>query len=194
MRGMDSSPILRSPTSTPSVAQPLCIFAGICSALILGLSVLIPINDAVQAQPPLVAMGPQGFVYPVMAPRRSSGYGMRVHPIRRFSRLHQGIDLAAPEGSPIRAVQAGVVVFADPYAGYGNLVVIQHQGRITTHYGHCQSLRVKPGQRVNAGQIIATVGNTGHSTGPHLHFELRKSGQSVDPENAFPNLAAKAQG
>lgn len=141
-----------------------------------------------------VAMHSQGFVYPVMAPRRSSGYGMRIHPIRRYSRLHRGIDLAAPIGSPIRAVKGGIVVFADPYAGYGNLVVLQHADKVTTHYAHCESLRVRPGQRVNAGQIIATVGNTGHSTGPHLHFELRVDGESIDPERVFPNLAEKAQG
>jgi murein DD-endopeptidase MepM/ murein hydrolase activator NlpD len=91
-------------------------------------------------------------------------------------------------------VKGGVVVFADPYAGYGNLVVLQHANKVTTHYAHCESIRVRPGQHVNAGQIIATVGNTGHSTGPHLHFELRVNGESIDPELVFPNLAEKAQG
>lgn len=162
----------------------------------VGLAVTAATHRPAYCSPPTSVpfFAPQGFVYPVMAPRRSSGYGMRIHPIRRYSRLHQGIDLAAPESSPIRAVQGGTVVFADPYAGYGNLVVLRHANGVTTHYGHCHTLRVKPGQQVNAGQIIATVGNTGHSTGPHLHFELRVNGTSIDPERVFPDLAAQAEG
>ncbi len=137
---------------------------------------------------------PQSFVYPVMAPRMSSGYGMRIHPIRRFSKQHDGIDLAAPMGSPIRAIAPGRVVFADPYAGYGNFVVIQHDQHLTSHYGHCHELRVKTGQKVSAGQIIAYVGSTGMSTGPHLHFEIRKDGVPLDPEKLIPGLASEAEG
>ena len=143
-----------------------------------------------QASTPL----PTSFVYPVMAPRLSSNFGWRVHPIRRFGHNHSGIDLAAPIGSPIRAVSAGTVVFADPYAGYGNLVVIQHNDQITSHYGHCHELTVRTGQRVRAGEIIAYVGNTGRSTGPHLHLEVRRNGEPLNPESVIPGLATEAQG
>lgn len=142
----------------------------------------------------LKVLGGTSFVYPVMGPRLSSGYGMRVHPIKRYSRKHQGVDLAAPLGSPIRAVSKGVVVFADPYAGYGKLIVIRHGSRVTTHYAHCDSIKVKIGQKISAGDIIGTVGNTGHSTGPHLHFEMRVDGTSIDPERFIPDLATSAAG
>lgn len=129
-----------------------------------------------------------------MGPRLSSSFGMRFHPIKRFSRAHKGLDLAAPVDSPIRAVAGGTVVFADPYAGYGNLVVIKHNGKVTTHYAHCNKIEVHPGQHVKAGQIIATVGNSGHSTGPHLHFEVRFDGEPRDPELFFPGMADQAEG
>jgi len=134
------------------------------------------------------------YVYPLMAPRVSSGFGLRIHPIRRFSRDHQGVDLAAPIGSPIRAISAGTIVFADPYQGYGKLVVIKHNHGITSHYAHCDKLRVNPGQRVKAGEIIAYVGSSGLSTGPHLHFEIRYNGRAINPETLIPGLASEAQG
>lgn len=139
-------------------------------------------------------LAPPSFVYPLMAPRLSSAYGERIHPIRRFSHNHQGIDLAAPPGSPIRAIAGGTVVFADPYQGYGNLVVVRHNLRMTSHYAHCQRIAVNPGQQVQAGQIIAYVGSTGTSTGPHLHFEVRVNGKPVNPERFIPGLASEADG
>lgn len=137
----------------------------------------------------LLAEPVQAFVYPVMAPRRSSDFGKRVHPIRKAVRHHNGVDLAAPTGAPIRSVADGLVVFADSYAKYGNLVTIQHAGGLTTLYGHCETISVQPGQAVRAGQIIATVGNTGGSTGPHLHFETRIDGKPHDPDKFIPALA-----
>ena len=134
------------------------------------------------------------MVYPLMTPRVSSKFGDRNHPIFKYKRHHSGIDLAAPKSSPIRAVQSGQVIFSDPYAGYGNLVVIQHADGFTSHYGHCQSIKVTIGEMVKAGQIIAIVGSTGNSTGPHLHFELRKNGDPLDPEKYVPGLTKQAQG
>lgn len=134
------------------------------------------------------------FVHPVMGPRKSSGFGTRVHPIRGFSSNHKGLDLAAPVGASIRAMANGRVVFADPYAGYGKLVVIDHGNGITTHYAHCAKLSVVPGTVVKAGQMIAEVGSTGMSTGPHLHLEVRIKGQAVNPEKFFDGLVAKAEG
>lgn len=135
------------------------------------------------------------YVYPVLAPQLSSNFGMRRHPVlRKFTRQHNGVDLAAPEGALVRALSGGLVVFADPYAGFGNLVVLQHKSGVTTHYGHCAKLKVKPGQRVKTGEIIATVGSTGLSTGPHLHLEIRLNGEALDPLKIIPDLGADAAG
>ena len=134
------------------------------------------------------------FVHPVMGPRKSSGYGIRVHPVRGFSSQHKGIDLAAPVGASIRAMAHGKIVFADPYAGYGKLVVIDHGNGVTTHYAHCDKLTVHPGEVVIAGQKIAEVGSTGMSSGPHLHLEVRVKGKPLNPEEYFVGLAAKAEG
>lgn len=134
------------------------------------------------------------FVYPVVRPRLSSKYGSRVHPIYKVIRHHSGVDLAAPLGSPVRAMSAGTVVFADPYGGYGNLIVIQHKSGVTSHYGHLDKIRVKIGEKVSSGQIIATVGSTGKSTGPHLHLELRHNGKLLDPIKMIPALTAQAEG
>ena len=134
------------------------------------------------------------FVYPVMGTHLSSDYGMRKHPIRKVKRHHHGIDLAAPVSSPIRAIAAGRVMYADPYGGYGRLVVIQHPNGLTSHYGHCHDLKVNPGQTVRAGEIIGTVGNTGQSTGPHLHFEVRVNGEPRNPDEILPGLTETANG
>lgn len=135
------------------------------------------------------------FVYPVMGPRTSSDFGVRRHPIRRkLRRHHDGIDLAAPIGSTIRSIAAGDVMYADPYGGYGNLIVIKHSSGLTSHYGHCDQTFVRIGQKVRAGDVIGTVGSTGHSTGPHLHFEIRKDGEPQHPERYLPGLDLPAQG
>lgn len=149
----------------------------------------LPAAAAVSASSPLPS-----YVYPVMAPRVSSKYGMRIHPIKRFSAKHHGVDLAAPKDSRIRAVAGGTVIFADPYGGYGNFIGIYHHSGVTSHYGHCDKLLVSPGQTVQAGEIIGTVGTTGLSTGYHLHFELRHQGVPVDPEKYLPDLASPGAG
>eukprot|EP00959_Pyramimonas_sp_CCMP1952_P331275 6936915-Pyramimonas_sp.AAC.1 len=115
------------------------------------------------------------FECPVKQGYISSGYGPR------WESFHHGIDLAANLGVPIVAAEDGVVKFAKSNGGYGNLLTIQHMGGYTTRYGHCDKLLKKVGQRVHSGEVIATVGNTGHSTGPHLHFEVRHNGKAVDP-------------
>lgn len=134
------------------------------------------------------------FVYPLMGPKVTSAFGTRRHPVRKVVRHHNGLDLAAESGAPIRAVEGGVVVFADPYAGYGKLIVVKHKNGLTTHYGHCESIGVKPGTTVKSGEIIGTVGETGLATGPHLHFEVRRNGNPLDPEKIFPNLREGAAG
>ena len=135
-----------------------------------------------------------GFVYPLMSPRISSSYGPRHHPVLKVKRHHSGLDLAAPSGAPIRSIAPGVVVFADPYGGYGNFIVVEHANGLTSHYGHCEKISVNPGQIVEAGEIIGTVGKTGRVTGPHLHLEIRSNGKPQDPEKYIPYLRASAKG
>jgi murein DD-endopeptidase MepM/ murein hydrolase activator NlpD len=95
--------------------------------------------------------------------------------------MHEGIDLGAAYGTPIHAAADGVVVYCGWMEGYGNLTVIDHGGGIATAYGHQSSISVGCNQRVTQGEVIGAVGSTGHSTGPHLHFEVRVNGTPVDP-------------
>jgi murein DD-endopeptidase MepM/ murein hydrolase activator NlpD len=118
--------------------------------------------------------GGKAFVKP-MDGRVTSEFGPR------WGTMHKGLDLAAPAGSPIRAVTGGTVRRANWNGGYGNAVIIDHGNGLSTLYGHAASLDVKPGQKVNAGDIIAREGSTGDSTGPHLHFEVRLNDKQIDP-------------
>jgi murein DD-endopeptidase MepM/ murein hydrolase activator NlpD len=106
---------------------------------------------------------------------------MREHPILHIARPHEGIDVTAPMGSPIEAPAAGVVTDAGWESGYGNTVTIDHGYGIVTKFAHASKLLVKAGQRVQRGQRIALVGNTGLATGPHLHYEVHVNGRPVDP-------------
>lgn len=111
----------------------------------------------------------------------TSNFGWRTHPLLGKSRFHNGIDFGASYGSTIRAADGGRVIFAGWYGGYGYAVVINHGDGLATLYGHSSKLYVKEGQTVQRGDAIAAVGSTGLSTGPHLHFEVRKNGEPVDP-------------
>lgn len=113
---------------------------------------------------------------------RVSGYGMRLHPVHGDHRMHHGVDLDAPAGTPVAAISDGIVSFAGERGGYGNLVVIDHGGGFETRYAHQEHLSVTEGDLVRAGDVLGAVGSTGVSTGPHLHFEVRRDGESVDPE------------
>ncbi len=120
------------------------------------------------------------FSRPVNAPM-TSGFGMRHHPILRRTRMHNGIDFGAKSGTPIRAAADGVVIASTYSGGFGNMVILDHGGGISTLYGHCSRRAVAAGQRVSRGQVIAYVGSTGLSTGPHLHWEVRVNGRPVNP-------------
>lgn len=122
-----------------------------------------------------------GFAQPVAYARISSGFGMRFHPLLGYTRLHRGVDYAAPYGAPIRAVSDGFVANAGWAGGYGNQVRIAHSNILGTSYSHMSRIVVSPGSRVLQGQVIGYVGSTGLSTGPHLHFEVYRSGQVVNP-------------
>lgn len=105
----------------------------------------------------------------------------RFHPILHYARPHDGIDVAAPMGTPIVAPAAGVVILVTVENGYGNVLEIDHGNGIMTKYAHCSRIDVKVGQHVKRGQLIANVGNTGLSTGPHLHYEIHVHGKVVNP-------------
>jgi murein DD-endopeptidase MepM/ murein hydrolase activator NlpD len=117
---------------------------------------------------------------PVPGPITSS-FGPRVDPVSGAQGFHPGDDLEATYGTPIHACRSGVVVIAGPQGGYGNAVVIDHGGAMATLYGHQSRVAVSVNQHVNAGDVIGYVGATGYATGPHLHFEVRLSGNPVDP-------------
>ncbi|SFF25268.1 Murein DD-endopeptidase MepM and murein hydrolase activator NlpD, contain LysM domain [Paenibacillus catalpae] len=115
--------------------------------------------------------------------RISSNYGYRIHPITHVKKLHTGIDFAAKQGTDIYAAESGIVIVAQVWSGYGNAVIIDHGNGLWTLYGHIRNggIKVEKGQSVKKGQKIAEVGSTGNSTGPHLHFEVRKNEATVDP-------------
>jgi murein DD-endopeptidase MepM/ murein hydrolase activator NlpD len=120
------------------------------------------------------------LMYPTIGPV-TSNFGWRIHPILGIERFHSGIDFGADYGTLIYASESGRVIYSDWYGGYGNAVIIDHGNGITTLYAHCSELYVRDGDSVVKGQPIATVGSTGFSTGPHLHFELRANGEPIDP-------------
>lgn len=111
----------------------------------------------------------------------TSSFGMRLHPILGYTRMHTGVDMSAPYGQEIKAGGAGRVILAGTYGGYGNTVVIDHGGGMTTLYAHQSQLNVSYGQQVGAADIIGYIGTSGLSTGPHLHFEVRLNGIPVNP-------------
>lgn len=121
---------------------------------------------------------------PVNGARLTSGFGMRMHPLLGYTRMHKGIDLGAPTGTPVLAASDGVVEEARWSEGYGRWLKIRHQGAYETGYGHLSRWAVRPGQTVHRGQVVAYVGSSGESTGPHLHFELLVRGRNVDPRRA----------
>jgi len=124
----------------------------------------------------------EGLQWPV-AGRITSGFGLRIHPILRFARMHRGVDFGAPRGTPIHAAADGHVARAGWAGGYGRQVRLNHDGGLATSYSHMSSLSVEPGTLVRQGQLIGYVGSSGLSTGPHLHYEVHRGGVAVNPMN-----------
>lgn len=120
------------------------------------------------------------MIWPLSGPITSE-FGWRTHPIFGRQIFHSGLDIAGDYGDPILAADGGVVINAGWISGYGNTVIIDHGNGLNTLYGHCQSLNVSEGQSVSQGQVIAYVGSTGNSTGPHCHFEVDLNGTAVSP-------------
>jgi murein DD-endopeptidase MepM/ murein hydrolase activator NlpD len=117
----------------------------------------------------------------------TSKFGKRSDPFHGKSRNHKGLDIAAPRGTPIQSIRPGTVVSAGDRGGYGNVVVLDHGDGTTSLYAHCDELKVAKGDKVGRGDVIATVGSTGRSTGPHLHLEVHRNGAAVDPMSELEN-------
>jgi murein DD-endopeptidase MepM/ murein hydrolase activator NlpD len=132
-----------------------------------------------------------GFIYPLPRRRavmRTSGFGLRRDPFDpRHFEFHTGVDISCPRGSEVLAARDGRVVFTGWKGGYGNLVIVEHEHGYRSFYGHLYKPLVRPGDQVKRGEVIALSGNTGRTTGPHLHFEVRRSGTAVNPGVIFRN-------
>ena len=126
-----------------------------------------------------------GVAIPSRAPlaigSTSSGYGLRTHPVLGGTRAHNGIDLAAPTGTPVYATADGIIGRADWYSSYGLYISVEHGASMQTRYAHLSRLAVAAGDNVKKGDLIGYVGSTGRSTGPHLHYEVRVDGLAVNP-------------
>ncbi len=131
---------------------------------------------------------------PVTSGYISSTFGVRTDPFNGTLTEHLGLDFAGDIGDPVYATAGGIVTWAGPKSGYGDMVEIEHPGGYRTRYGHSHRIDVEVGQMVNKGQQIATVGNSGRSTGPHVHYEVLKNGQQVDPISFVNNRPNKFNG
>ncbi|MBN8827892.1 MAG: peptidoglycan DD-metalloendopeptidase family protein [Sphingobacteriia bacterium] len=133
---------------------------------------------------------------PVNAARISSGFGVRKHPIHGYSKMHKGVDFAAPIGTPIYAAGDGVIEEIGRKGTYGNYIRVRHNGGFSTAYAHCSRFNkgLRNGARVKQGDVIAFVGTTGHSTGPHLHFEVLKNNHHINPLKVKFNSNYKMSG
>lgn len=132
---------------------------------------------------------PRRFRWPVSPLVVSSPYGARIHPISNEPRFHAGIDLESPMEQPVRAAEVGTVVFSAWNGAHGKQIELQHDPHWATRYSHLDVLLVRPGTVVKKGQVIGLSGQSGSTTGPHVHFELRRDGDAIDPE-AFLELPA----
>lgn len=146
-----------------------------------------PINDNIGYYGGNIEIhGKDRFAWPIPGCYRiTSEYGLRYHPIDKIKKMHTGVDVAAPSGRKVVAADDGVVYFSGNKGGYGKTVIIKHEGNVETYYAHNSSLRVKKGDKVTKGDVIALSGNSGKSTGSHLHFEVRIAENHVDPLKYF---------
>ena len=133
----------------------------------------------------------RGFMGMPVAGRITSSFGYRMHPLLGYLKMHKGLDIGAPYGAPIYAALDGVVQGAGRSGGYGNFVKLVHGGGLASGYGHMSRIAVARGQQVRQGQVIGYVGSTGMSTGPHLHWEVWRNGQTINPRSiSFASVAA----
>ena len=139
--------------------------------------------------------GMRSLRWPLQGALVSSGYGVRKHPVLGRIRRHYGVDLPAPHGTPVHAAADGIVRFSGRNGGYGNFVRIDHGFGLETAYGHLRryALGLRRDRRVRRGEIIAYVGSSGLSTGPHLHYEVRINGRAIDPMGVMPNTVRRVR-
>ncbi|WP_174298448.1 M23 family metallopeptidase, partial [Sphingomonas bacterium] len=135
----------------------------------------------------------EGMAMPVEG-HVTSGFGPRFHPLLGFTRMHKGIDIGAPIGTPVVAAAAGTVRSAGWSGGYGRFVRLDHPGSLATGYGHLSGMAVHAGEAVRAGQVIGYVGSSGLSTGPHLHWEVWRNGTAIDPLRLSFSTTAQLEG
>jgi murein DD-endopeptidase MepM/ murein hydrolase activator NlpD len=193
-----------TPMAVPSVTQYYTVQPGdnldsIASVLEVPPTLLIRVNptidpDNLTAGLRLIVPGSQPqsladssiqsatYIWPVSNVDVSSPFG------QRWGRLHSGIDLRAPRGTPVKASSHGKVIFSGRKNGYGKIIVIAHAGGVETTYAHNSRNLVKAGQRVKKGKVIAKVGRTGNATGYHLHFEIRRRGKAINPKRYLPTI------
>ncbi|MTI61154.1 MAG: LysM peptidoglycan-binding domain-containing protein [Firmicutes bacterium] len=151
--------------------------------IIIGQTIVIPYNKANNNEPFKLTKG--ALIWPVLG-RISSGYGYRIHPIRKTRHFHGGIDIAIPLGTKIYAAAGGRIVQSGYYNGFGKTIIIDHGNNIRTLYAHNSRLLVRTGAKVTVGQVIALSGSTGTSTGPHLDFRIYNNEKTVNPLNFLP--------
>lgn len=135
---------------------------------------------------PMLKSLSNNMIMPIANTTVTSGYGMRKHPLGGALRFHHGIDIRAKYGTPIKAVLPGIVTSSGRMGAKGLAVIVKHDNGIETVYAHCSRIKVKRGQRVDQGEVISYVGNTGMVTGTHLHFEVQKEGKTQDPTKYLP--------
>ena len=158
------------------------------------------VSDAVAESAPVVAVRTIAFSAPIVGYETNSRFGLRRLSFERRARMHEGLDYAAPSGTPILAAAEGEVIRTGTSASYGRFVEIQHPNDVTSFYAHMSRIGASEGQRVAAGEHIGDVGSTGRSTGPHLHFEIRRDGEQINPEDflgqsfALQDVAPDAEG
>lgn len=153
----------------------------------LPVDIIAPAEPSTEAPSPTEPAEPgvEKYLWPVDG-TVNSGFGAR------GTSYHDGVDIAAPEGTPIRAIEKGEVIYSDQLKGYGNIVIVRHADGIVSVYAHNEHNRVREGDKVSRGDVVATVGSTGRVTGPHLHFEIRKNNAPQDPARYFPRLCCVA--
>ncbi|HXS21539.1 MAG TPA: M23 family metallopeptidase [Steroidobacteraceae bacterium] len=167
------------PGARPEMADVATMLKSLQGQIDLSGSQLSALENVILARQLGQEIHPEGR--PVSSGYMSSGFGQRVDPFTGGEEFHEGIDFAAPEGTRIRAVAAGIVTWAGPRGGYGNMVQVDHGNGYATRYGHAYQVLVHVGETVNRGDALALVGDTGRSTGPHVHFEVLKNGHEVNP-------------
>ncbi len=188
--GVDVSASTGQPASVPLLSDMLDRLSNQLSDRERQLGAL---ENLIQTRELRSEVSPQGR--PVQGGFISSFFGNRVDPFTGYTSFHPGVDFAGEAGGEVVSVATGVVTWAGEHMGYGNLVEINHGNGLVTRYGHNSKVLVKVGDTVQKGQVLALVGSTGHSTGPHVHFEVLRDGNPVDPmafinQNAAPPLAA----